>query len=51
MVYLNIRKVEKESDEELKQKKITKLAIGKEGGGGLQVEYDTFTRLLCLECN
>lgn len=47
-VFVNIWKVPIETEEDLKAKKITKLAIGKEGGAGLQVEYNTFTRVLVL---
>lgn len=36
--------------EEGKESKITKLAIGVEGGGGIEDPFDTITTLHCIPC-
>lgn len=47
---LNIKKIPKENTEE-DENKITKLAIGKEGGAGIEDPFDTITTLYCLACD
>ena len=48
-LFLNIRKVPKPLEEG--SNKITKLAIGKEGGADIEDKFDTITKLLCLACD
>lgn len=46
---LNIKKILKE-DETGEANKITKLAIGKEGGADIEDKFDTIATLYCLAC-
>jgi ubiquitin carboxyl-terminal hydrolase 5/13 len=48
-IILNIKKIPKE--EEGEEKKITKLAIGKEGGADIEEKFDTIATLKCLQCD
>jgi len=46
---LNIKKIPKDMEED--DNKITKLAIGKQGGANVEDNFDTMTSLRCIPCN
>lgn len=47
-IVLNIKKIPKDPNAE--ENKITKLAIGKEGGANIQDNFNVFATLHCLKC-
>jgi ubiquitin carboxyl-terminal hydrolase 5/13 len=48
-IVLNIKKIPKDIEED--ENKITKLAIGKEGGANIEDHFDTISTLHCMECD
>ena len=48
---LNIKRISKEQEEATEEKKITKLAIGKEGGADVEDHFDTRATVVCLACD
>jgi len=52
MVFLNMKQVKKETEDEENNSKITKLAIGKPGGADFSgEEWELQLKLCCLMCN